>query len=102
NGQPHALYTRDPNAPYLNESGKAACRLPSGHPEAFFEAFANIYRSAYDDMVLRAIGESFEKTNTIYPNVADGTEGMYFIQQCVASSRENGAWPPLTLPLARR
>jgi len=102
NGQPHALYTRDPNAPYLNESGKAACRLPSGHPEAFFEAFANIYRSAYDDMVLRAIGESFEKTNTIYPNVADGTEGMYFIQQCVASSRENGAWLPLKHPLARR
>ena len=51
NGQPHAIYTRDPNAPYMNDAGKAACRLPSGHPEAFFEAFANIYRAAYDDMV---------------------------------------------------
>ncbi len=48
NGQPHRLYTRDPNAPFMNDSGRAACRLPSGHPEAFFEAFANIYRSAYD------------------------------------------------------
>ena len=35
NGQPHSIYTRDPNAPYMNESGAAACRLPSGHPEAF-------------------------------------------------------------------
>jgi predicted dehydrogenase len=32
NGEPHRLYTRDPNAPFMNESGKAACRLPSGHP----------------------------------------------------------------------
>ena len=57
NGQPHAIYTRDPNAPYMNDAGKAACRLPSGHPEAFFEAFANIYRAAYDDMALRATGQ---------------------------------------------
>ena len=26
------------------------CRLPSGHPEAFLEAFANVYTAAYDDM----------------------------------------------------
>jgi predicted dehydrogenase len=102
NGHPHQLYTRDPNAPFMNESGKAACRLPSGHPEAFFEAFANVYRSAYDAMVLRATGQNFEKTNTVYPNVNDGVEGMYFIQQCVASSRDNSAWLPLKHALARR
>ena len=102
NGQPHAHYTRDPNAAYMNEAGKGACRLPAGHPEAFFEAFANVYRSAYDDMIKRACGQPFEKTDTIYPNVGDGTEGMYFIQQCVASSQQDGAWLPLKHPLARR
>jgi predicted dehydrogenase len=102
NGQPHALYTRDPNAPYMNDAGKAACRLPSGHPEAFFEAFANIYRAAYDDMIQRATVGNWEKVNTIYPNINDGVEGMYFIQQCVASSRENGAWLPLRHKLARQ
>ena len=102
NGQPHALYTRDPNAPHINESGKTACRLPSGHPEAFFEAFANVYRFAYDDMVKRASGEKFEGTDTIYPNVADGVDGMHFIQQCVASSQANGAWLPLKHPAARK
>jgi len=102
NGQPHAMYTRDPNAPHMNESGKAACRLPSGHPEAFFEAFGNIYRAAYDDIVKRATGETFDKVNTIYPNVNDGTEGMYFIQQCVSSSQQNGAWLPMKHPLARK
>jgi hypothetical protein len=102
NGQPHQLYTRDPNAPWMNASGKAACRLPSGHPEAFFEAFANIYRSAYDNMVLRAGGQKFETRDTIYPNVYDGLEGMYFIQQCVASSKQNAAWLPLKHERARK
>lgn len=102
NGQPHSIYTRDPNAPYMNDAGKAACRLPSGHPEAFFEAFANIYRSTYDAIIARATGGSWEKVNTIYPNVNDGVEGMYFIQQCVASSVENGAWLPLRHKLARK
>ena len=102
NGQPHAIYTRDPNASFMTESGKAACRLPSGHPEAFLEAFANVYRSAYDAIVKRTCGESFETKDTIYPNVYDGVEGMYFIQQCVASSKENGAWLPLRHEAARR
>jgi hypothetical protein len=86
----------------MNESGKAACRLPSGHPEAFFEAFANVYRSAYDAMIQRAEGKKFEMKDTIYPNVNDGVEGMYFIQQSVASSKENGAWLPLKHARARK
>lgn len=102
NGHPHALYTRDPNAPYMNELGKAACRLPAGHPEAFFEAFANIYRAAYDNMALRAAGQKFDHRDTIYPNVNDGVEGMYFIQQSVASSHDKGAWLPLKHPRARK
>ncbi|MEC9095352.1 MAG: Gfo/Idh/MocA family oxidoreductase [Planctomycetota bacterium] len=102
NGEPHKIYTRDPNAPFMNGSGAAACRLPSGHPEAFFEAFANVYRSAYDAMADRALGNNVEKIDTIYPNVHDGVEGMYFIQQCVASSSDNGAWLPLKHERARR
>ena len=102
NGQPHAIYTRDPNAPFMNASGKAACRLPSGHPEAFFEAFANVYRSAFDAMAAAAGGGTFERTNTIYPNIHDGVEGMFFIEQSVASSKADGAWLPLAHPLARR
>lgn len=102
NGEPHKLYTRDPNAPYMNTAGQAACRLPSGHPEAFFEAFANVYVAAFDAMVARATGQSFEKTDTVYPNVNDGVEGMLFIEQCVSSSQQDGAWLPLQCEYARR
>ena len=102
NGKPHMIYTRDPNAPFMNQSGKAACRLPSGHPEAFFEAFANVYRAGFDAMVTAATGAAVEKKDTIYPNIHDGVEGMYFIEQSVASSKADGAWLPLKHPLARR
>lgn len=102
NGHAHQIYTRDPNAPFMNESGQAACRLPSGHPEAFFEAFANVYRSAYDAMAARATGEKIDQVDTIYPNVNDGVEGMYFIQQCVASNSNNAEWLPLKHQRARR
>lgn len=102
NGKPHFIYTRDPNAPFTNEAGRAACRLPSGHPEAFFEAFANVYRAAFDAMVEVATTGKTERTNTVYPNIHDGVEGMYFIEQSVASSKADGAWLPLKHPLARR
>lgn len=102
NGQPHKIYTRDPNAPYMNSAGAAACRLPSGHPEAFFEAFANVYVAAFDAIVAKHSGETVERVDTIYPNVHDGVEGMLFIQQAVASSQQDGAWLPFSCQRARR
>ena len=102
NGYPQAIYTRDPNAPFTNGLGRAACRLPSGHPEAFFEAFANVYRAAFDAMVEVAETGRTERTETVYPNIHDGVEGMFFIEQSVASSRADGKWLPLRHPLARR
>ncbi|MBA4015662.1 MAG: oxidoreductase [Pirellula sp.] len=101
NGEPHKLYTRN-GGPYMQPIAASSCRLPAGHPEAFFEAFANVYRFAYDAMASRAAGEKFEQVNTIYPNVNDGVEGMYFIQQSVESSKQGGAWLPLKHKRARK
>src|SRR5262245_9895239 len=100
NGQPHQIYTRA-GGPYLGELAGSSSRLPSGHPEAFFEAFANIYAAAYNDMAKRAAGQKFDGQNSLYPNVADGVDGMNFITQAVASSAENGAWKPLKHALCR-
>jgi len=91
-GQPKRIFERNPGATFTNEAGRAACRLPGGHPEAFFEAFANLYTGAFDDMIARAMGDRFDGKNTSYPNVYDGQEGVRFIQKCVESSRQNGEW----------
>ena len=101
NGEPMKVYTRA-GGDYLTENAAAAGRLPSGHPEAFFEAFANVYRAAFDAMAAVDSGETIERKDTLYPNVYDGVEGMYFIQQCVASSQDNGAWLPLKYAGARK
>jgi predicted dehydrogenase len=101
NGEPHKVYTRA-GGPYLGAAAGASSRLPSGHPEAFFEAFANVYTAAYDGMVKKAAGEKVEAVNTVYPNVYDGVEGMLFITQAVASSKQNGAWLPFRHPKSRK
>jgi predicted dehydrogenase len=100
NGEPHKIYTRN-GGPYLGAAHGASVRLPSGHPEAFFEAFANVYNTAYDAMVKRAAGQPFETTNTVYPNVYDGVEGMLFITKCVESSQQDGHWLPFRHPKSR-
>jgi predicted dehydrogenase len=100
NGQPQAIYTRA-GGPYLGETAGRSTRLPSGHPEAFLEAFANIYTAAYDDMARRASGQPFGYANSLYPNVNDGVDGMNFVEKCVASAKENGHWLSLKHPLCR-
>ena len=98
---------RDPNAEYLSDLARGSCRLPSGHPEGFFECFANVYRAAYDAMIARSEGTSFEgrtetARDTLYPNVYDGAEGMLFVTKSVESSEQNGAWVSLKNDYARR
>lgn len=102
NGKPHQIIYRDPNGPFSTGLHVSACRLPSGHPEGYLEAFANVYRFAFDDMIKRAAGESFERKDTIYPNVYDGLDGMNFITQCVASSGQGGDWLDMSCAGARR
>ncbi len=101
NGSPHQVYTRN-GGPYLAPRSASSSRLPAGHPEGFFEAFANVYVAAFDAMVKRSAGESVESIDTLYPNIYDGVEGMLFITQCVASSRDNAAWLPFAHPRSRR
>jgi predicted dehydrogenase len=101
NGEPHKIYTRA-GGPYLGAAAGGATRIPSGHPEGYLEAFANVYTAAFDAMAKKAAGEKVESVNTVYPNVYDGVEGMLFITRCVESSKQNGAWLKFAHPKSRR
>ena len=102
NGQPHAIYTRDPERPLHERSRQGrlpACRAAT--PRRSSRPLPTSIARPTTTWSLRATGKKFDAGNTIYPNVNDGVEGMYFIQQCVASSAADGAWVALKHPRAR-
>lgn len=67
-------------------------RLPSGHPEGYLEAFANIYRNFALALEQHRAGET---VTARYPGIADGLRGMRFIDAVVRSSAAGGAWVEL-------
>jgi predicted dehydrogenase len=91
-GKATRIYERNPNAEYSSPTTVAACRLPGGHPEAFFEAFANIYRDAFTDMRRARNKEPFDSRSALYPNVWDGMEGVRFITRCLESHQQDSTW----------
>ena len=61
-------------------------RLAAGHPEGFFEAFANIYTEFADAIT------SYKKTNYTFPSIEDGVKGMKFMFAAKESSNKNSKW----------
>jgi predicted dehydrogenase len=81
---PAEILTR--GSPWLCEAAKRATRLPAGHPEAFIEAFANVYRGVFTDIRARRDGRKADPIDADYPRVSDGARGVRFIECAVASS----------------
>lgn len=88
-GKPVALLTR--GQPYLCEAARAATRLPPGHPEAFIEAFANIYAAVADAIIAREAGAD-PPAGTDFPDAVDGARGVHFIEKTVESARSEQKW----------
>ena len=86
-GKPVQIYRT--GLPYMSDEAKAATRTPAGHPEGFFEAFANIYKMTIAD--IRRV-ESGEKPLGGYPTVYDGLRGMLFVTKAVESSQKGSIW----------
>jgi predicted dehydrogenase len=88
---PRMILTR--NAPWLSDASKRACRLPAGHPEAFIEAFANLYVGVAADIHARiADGVPASPAEADYPRIADGARGVRFIEKTVASAASAEKW----------
>jgi predicted dehydrogenase len=96
--EPNTLIFKVPNQPrqilrtgqpYMSEEAKQATRLPAGHPEGFYEAFANIYKLALEDIRRMQAGQ---KPVGGYPSVYDGLRGMKFVNRAVESSKKGSVW----------
>ncbi len=69
-----------------------ATRLPSGHPEAFFEAFANHYLNFTDTVKAAVEGKKPNPLALDFPGVEEGLRGMLFLDALVASGKSKQKW----------
>ncbi|MCW1913995.1 Gfo/Idh/MocA family oxidoreductase [Luteolibacter sp. GHJ8] len=77
---------------YNGPEATAFTRLPFGHPEAFIEAFANIYLAASEAIRDELAGKFPRPEGYDFPSVDDGVAGMAFIEATVKSAQNNAAW----------
>ena len=63
-----------------------ASRIPSGHPEGYLEAFAQLYRDFADRLETGSDGV------TPIPGVAEGVRGLRFITAALTSTRADSRW----------
>ena len=100
---PNELTVKYPDAPrriyrrgngYVSDIAKRFTRIPAGHPEAFIEAFANIYLEAARAISAVKEGKSIPP-DVDYPTVEDGVLGMAFIATAVASAKNGSTWTKL-------
>ena len=68
------------------------CRTPSGHPEGYLEAFANIYKNFALTLMCELRGEKPTEIMLDFPNENDGVRGMAFIENVVTSSASEVKW----------
>ena len=101
-GQPDRVYWRGAVTPgdgFLPKDVPADLMAeptsPSGHPEAFHDAFARLHRSFEADVRKWKEGKAFKCDGAKYANVEDGWMGIAFIETCVKSSQKKGAWTPM-------
>lgn len=101
---PNYLFVKSMNGPemvwkrgngYIGEMSPAAARgtrLPSGHPEAFLEAFANNYRNFTDTIRAKLTRTKVDPIVNDFPKVEDGLRGMLFLETLIASAHSKAKW----------
>ena len=92
-GQPTQVIGRGTAA--ANADAARVSRIPAGHPEGYLEGFATIYTE-----IARAIRAARGQRSALdpavnFPTIADGIEGMAFIEAAVRSSAKGGRWVAL-------
>ena len=80
---------REYNAPQCLD----LCRLPAGHPEGFYEAFGNIYKSYCTHLLAKKDGRPCDTLR--HPTIDEGLDGLRFVKACVESDKQGGVWVSL-------
>jgi predicted dehydrogenase len=89
-GEPRQTLTRGQD--YLSDAAADATRIPTGHPEGYLEAFANMYVGVTEAIRRYIDGNPMKTEEYNFPTVYDGLRGMQFIYAAVESAEHNSKW----------
>ena len=90
-GEPVQLLSRSHSYLY----SEAGSRIPSGHTEGYYEAFANIYSKFADALLMKKEGLELLESDFDFPDVNAGIEGVKFVNSAVKSSEAGAVWVKL-------
>jgi predicted dehydrogenase len=79
-------------AAWLSTDARRWTRVGLGHPEGFFEAFANLYTEVADALLAKSDGKAYAKADLGFPDVTDGARGVAFVESAMRSYATGGAW----------
>jgi predicted dehydrogenase len=92
-GQPAQRWSRGRDG--FHPHAQAYSRIPSGHPEGYFEAFANVYKTFILALAKIKTGGKPSEAELDFPTVEAGIDGVAFIGKCVESSKAGASWVTL-------
>ena len=86
-GQPKQIFSRGNGNIYPEIDD--IIRIPAGHVEGHYVAFANIYREFINDLAALKTGKNIVAD---YPGVDAGISGNVFVEKCVESDKADSIW----------
>lgn len=99
--EPNTLILKWPDKPkeivrtgwgYNSPASQAFTRTPSGHPEGYLEAFANLYRAFTNAVHAYKPGKKINPAKFDFPDVEDGVRGMNFVNTVIKSANSTRKW----------
>jgi predicted dehydrogenase len=89
-GKPTTVLSRgrDPFVPHA----QGYSRIPSGHPEGYFEALGNLYKTYISALNKQRDGKPLSDEDLDFPNAEAGLDGVRFIGKSVESSNKGAVW----------
>ena len=85
-GAPEQIISRGHGAG-MSPATERLLRMPRGHPEALTDAWANLYLELALAIQARRNGIELPKDFLAYPTIADGVDGMRFVEAAIKSNQ---------------
>jgi predicted dehydrogenase len=89
-GKPRYTLSRGRDA--FDAHAQGYSRIPSGHPEGYNEALANLYKTYINALAKIKAGGKPTAEEMDWPGIDMGVDGVRFITRCVESSDKGATW----------